>query len=142
MNKVLLALRVVLAAVFLYAGLIKALSSAEFAMALLPFTFVPENWIGPLARLLPISEVVAGLLVLPPWTSRFGAALILLLCAAFITALGWALANDIIVACSCFGNDEEPSRATMIAAIVRDVGLAAMAAVVLVVSTKRGARAE
>ena len=137
MNKVLLALRVILSAVFLYAGLVKALSSAEFAVALLPFTFVPETWIGPIALLLPIVEVAAALLVLLPWTRRYGAGLILLLCAAFIIALGWAMANDIIVDCSCFGKDEEPSRAKMITAIVRDVGLAATAVVVLVVPAKR-----
>ena len=136
MNKILLILRLILAAVFLYAGLIKALSSAEFAIALLPFTFVPETWIGPIARILPLAEVGAGVLVLLPWTRRYGAAAILLLCLAFIAALGWAMANDIIVACSCFGQDEEPSRAGMMIAIVRDVVLAAMALAVVVLPWK------
>lgn len=131
MNKILLVLRLILAAVFLYAGLIKALSSAEFAVALLPFTFVPETWIGTMARILPITEVAAAVLVLLPWTRRYGAGLILGLCLAFIAALSWAMANDIIVACSCFGEDDEPSRAAMMAAIVRDVGLAAIALVVM-----------
>jgi putative oxidoreductase len=137
MNNVLLAFRVILAAVFLYAGLIKALSSAEFAMALLPFTFVPETWTGPIAQGLPLIEVAAGLLVLLPWTRRYGAALILLLCVAFITALAWAMANDIIVACSCFGEDDEPSRGKMGVAIARDLGLAALALAVLVFPAKR-----
>jgi putative oxidoreductase len=136
MNTVLLVFRLILAAVFLYAGLVKALSSAEFALALLPFTFVPETWIGPAARLLPLVEVAAAVLVLMPWTRRHGAALILLLCLAFITALGWAMANDIIVACSCFGQDEEPSRAGMVAAIVRDIGLGALAVAILAAPAK------
>lgn len=137
MNTVLLAFRVILAAVFFYAGLVKALSSAEFAMALLPFTFVPETWIGPIARGLPLIEVAAGVLVLLPWTRRYGAALILLLCVAFITALAWAMVNDIIVACSCFGEDDEPSRGKMWVAIVRDAGLVALALVVLAFPAKK-----
>jgi putative oxidoreductase len=139
MTRILLVLRLLLAAVFLYAGLIKALSSAEFAMALLPFTFVPENWIEPLARLLPLAEVGAALLLVLPWTWRGGAVLVLLLLAAFVSALGWALANDIVVACSCFGADEEPSRAAMVTAIVRDIGLAALAVILLVAPSGRRA---
>jgi putative oxidoreductase len=132
LRAVLLACRLILGGVFLYAGAIKAISSAEFALALLPFTFVPETWLGFIAQALPLVEIAAGLLVVLPWTARWGAGLVLVLCLAFMTALGWALANDIIVACSCFGNDEEPSRGAMIFALVRDVVLAGMAGAVLI----------
>lgn len=137
MSKILLILRIVLAGVFLYAGAIKAISSAEFALAILPFTFFPENFIGLFAKVLPLAEIAGAILVLLPWTRRYGAGLILLLCLAFIVALGWALANDIIVACSCFGQDEEPSRGKMIGAIARDVVLAAMAGFVMVARSQR-----
>lgn len=138
MRWILLALRLILAGVFLYAGLIKALSSGDFMLALLPFTFVPESWMGPIAFTLPWVEVAAGVALLLPWTVRPAAVLVIGLCAVFITALAWALANDIIVACSCFGQDEEPSRGAMIFAIVRDVALAVLAGVVLVFSRRRG----
>lgn len=127
---VLLVCRLILGAVFLYAGAIKATSSGQFAIALIPFTFVPEGWLGPISQLLPLVEIAGGLMILLPWTARWGAGLILFLCLAFITALGWALANDIIVACSCFGNDDEPSRPAMVFALARDVVLAGMAVMV------------
>lgn len=133
--------QIILAGVFLYAGAIKALSSGEFALAILPFTFFPEDYIGLFARILPITEIVGAILVLLPWTRRYGAGLILLLNLAFIVALSWALANDIIVACSCFGKDEEPSAAKMVIAIVRDVVLAAMAIFVMVAPSKRAPKA-
>ncbi len=123
--------RIILGGTFLYAGAIKATSSGEFAMALIPFTFVPETWIGPISKALPLVEILGGVLVLLPWTKRYGAALLLLLCLAFIAALGWALANDIIVACSCFGQDEEPSAFKMKVALGRDLLLVAASVVVL-----------
>ncbi len=129
---VLLLCRLILGGVFLYAGTIKATSSGQFAIALIPFTFIPEGWLGPISQLLPLVEIVGGLFILLPWTARWGAGIILFLCVAFIAALGWALANDIIVACSCFGNNDEPSRPAMAFALLRDVVLAGMAAAVMV----------
>jgi len=64
-----LALRVILAGIFLYSGLIKASASAQFAIALAPFTLVPETWIRPLSILLPLSEI-AGRLVDPGFSDQ------------------------------------------------------------------------
>lgn len=127
-----LACRVILGGTFLYAGVVKANSSAQFAINLIPFTFVPETWLVPISQILPIVEILGGIMILLPWTKRYGAWLLLLLSCAFIAILAWALANDIIVACSCFGNDdEEPSRGAMVFALVRDVVFVAMALFVL-----------
>lgn len=133
MKWALLACRVGLAAVFLYAGVAKASSSAEFLLALAPFTFVPVTWLGPIARLLPLAEILGAILILPRRTRRAGAAVLLALLLVFIGVIGWALANGIIVACSCFGVDETPSAWKMALALGRDVVLAAMAAFVLAV---------
>jgi len=131
MSKFLLGLRVFLGGLFIFAGLTKAYSSDDFALALVPFTFVPPTWLGALSIVLPILEIVAGLLILLPWTKRLGALLILLLSLIFALVLGWALANGIIVSCACFGQDETPSAAKMIAALVRDLLIIAAAAAVL-----------
>jgi uncharacterized membrane protein YphA (DoxX/SURF4 family) len=124
-------IRLFLAAIFLYSGFIKASASAQFAVALLPFTFVPESWRLPLSIVLPVSEIAGGALILAPWTQRIGALLILGLCLLFIAALGWALANDVIVSCSCFGREEQPSVAKMSLTLLRDVFVAALALIVL-----------
>ena len=124
-------IRLALASVFLYSGLVKASASAQFAIALTPFTLIPQTWLGPLSILLPLLEIAGGALILAPRTKRIGAGLIFGLCLVFVTVLGWALANGIIVSCSCFGQDEQPSAAKMTLALVRDVLLAGLALAVL-----------
>jgi uncharacterized membrane protein YphA (DoxX/SURF4 family) len=125
------AIRLFLAGIFLYSGVVKASSSAQFALALAPFTLIPEIWIRLLSVLLPCAEIAGGALILVPRTKTIGACLVLGLCLAFASALGWALANGIIVNCSCFGQDERPSAAKMTLALTRDVFLAALAFIVL-----------
>ena len=130
-----MALRVILAGVFLYSGLIKASASAQFAIALAPFTLVPETWIRPLSILLPLSEIAAGLLILVSPTKHIGAGLIFLLCVLFAMVLSWALANGIVVSCSCFGQDDQPSAMKMMLALGRDLCLAGLALVVILERT-------
>ncbi|MEI6279365.1 MAG: MauE/DoxX family redox-associated membrane protein [Verrucomicrobiae bacterium] len=124
--------RAALGGVFLYAGVIKAGGSEEFALALVPFTILPEFWIRPFAVALAWTEVAAGVLILLPRIHRIGSGLILMLSFLFIGVLVWALANDIIVSCGCFGNDAPPSAFAMRLAVGRDVVIAAAAAFALV----------
>lgn len=131
------ATRAVLAAIFLYAGIVKASSSEEFALALVPFTIIPAAWIGLFAVSLAWTEIVAGILILLPRVHRAGSALILFLVLLFAGVLGWALANDIIVSCGCFGDDSPPSVNAMRLAIARDVAIAAAAAFTLVFRPKK-----
>ena len=125
------AVRLFLAGVFLYSGLIKASSSAQFAIALAPFTLIPQNWLRPLSILLPFAEIAAAILIVMPLTKRLGALLVTGLCLVFISALSWAMANGIVVSCSCFGEDEQPSLAKMTLSLLRDIVLAALALVIL-----------
>lgn len=78
------------------------------------------------------TEILAGLLVVLPRVHRIGSAMIFLLAILFIGVLTWALSNDIIVSCGCFGGDEPPSAGAMQLAILRDVGIAIAAAFTLV----------
>lgn len=122
-----LAARLILAGVFLFAGLVKAGAGQQFALTITPFTIIPPDWLPIIANLLPLLEVVAGILILIPRIHPAGSALILTLCLFYVGMLGWALANDIIVACSCFGQDETPSAGKMWLVLWRDVGFAALA---------------
>ncbi len=120
-------LRISLAAVFLYAGIIKSTASEQFLLALAPFTFLPDALLLPISRWLPLLEVLAGLLLLIPPTHRLGAGIALALLLVFIGALAWALSQGIIVSCSCFGEDDAPSVWKMVVAMIRDLVLAAAA---------------
>lgn len=114
-------LRLALAAVFFYAAVVKARDSRSFAVALLPFTFVPEGWDMTIALSLTYAEMLAGLLILLPGIWRVGAILICGLCLLFIGVLSWALANGIVVDCGCFGPEDEPTKGKMWLALGRDV---------------------
>lgn len=120
-NTVLLCLRIALAGLFFYAGAVKAGSSQQFAMALLPFTFVPPDWTMPLALALAWIEILAAIFLLLPRIFPLGAALVCGLCVLFIGVLSWALWNGIIVSCGCFGADDSPSAWKMLLAIGRDI---------------------
>lgn len=121
MNWVILLIRLVLAGIFLYSGLVKAGASEEFALALVPFTIIPATWIGTFALVLTWLELAVGLSLLVPRIYPAGAAAVVVLSLIFIGALTWALWNGIIVDCGCFGRDEAPSAFKMVLAIVRDV---------------------
>ncbi len=126
-SAIILFLRLGLASVFIYAGAVKATSSHEFAIALVPFTIVPEGWTMPLALALAATELLAGILLLLPGVFPIGAGLVCALCLVFISVLTWALANGIIVSCGCFGADEAPSAGKMLSAVGRDIILLAAA---------------
>lgn len=121
------AVRLLLAGVFLYAGLIKAGDREEFLNGLLPFTFMPPEWLVPISFVLPWAEVLTGVLLLLPWTVRWGAAASAALMFLFAGVIGWALSEGLVVACSCFGEDEIPSEEKMVFVIIRDLVLAAAA---------------
>ena len=131
-NAVMLCLRVALAGLFLYAGAVKAGASQEFAIALMPFTFVPPDWTMPLALTLAWLEIIAAIFLLLPRVFPLGAALVGSLCVLFIGVLSWALSNGIIVSCSCFGSDDSPSAWKMLLAIGRDIFLLGAAVAILV----------
>jgi len=130
MKAAFLVLRVALGLLFLYAGWAKSMASDQFLFALIPFTFLPIEWLPWVARGLPVVEILAGVLLLAGFR-KVGGILVMLMCVVFISVLGWALMNDIIVACSCFGKDETPSAGKMWLAIGRDVGLILVALAVV-----------
>lgn len=129
-------LRAGLGAIFLYAGLVKASDSQQFALGLVPFTFLPAGSAGLLAVAIAWSEVVAGVLILLPRVYLAGAAMIGGLVLVFIAALSWALWNGIVIPCSCFGDGAEASAPAMFMAIVRDVFILA-GVLVLALASRR-----
>jgi uncharacterized membrane protein YphA (DoxX/SURF4 family) len=117
-------LRVLVAALFLYAGVVKIGMSERFAITVAQFGFLPVEWVGVFAFALPWVETLTGVLMLLPWTSRWGAALASLLLATFIAALAWAWQQGLGVDCNCFGEDSSLAKPQdILHAIVRDAFL-------------------
>lgn len=99
-------------AVLIAAGLPKAVKPGVFAAQIADYSIVPGAVTGFLARVIPLSELLAGGLLLaglatPPLLRQAGAGLAMALFAAFLAALVYAYARGRDIACACFGGDSE-----------------------------------
>jgi uncharacterized membrane protein YphA (DoxX/SURF4 family) len=117
--------RLVLAGLFLYAGVIKAGASEAFATTIAGFSVLPPGGVQLFAYLLPWIEMAAAILILIPRTSRLGADLISCLLATFILAILWALSQGLVVDCGCFG-EGTPTVEKMLETLLRDILLLAL----------------
>lgn len=91
-------------AVFIYAGVVKALDPAQFAADIGNYRLLPIPAGAALALYLPWLEVVCGGALV--FKQMYRGALIVLaaLCVVFMGALLSAKARGLDIACGCFGN--------------------------------------
>jgi uncharacterized membrane protein YphA (DoxX/SURF4 family) len=112
-------LRLGLAAIFIYAGLLKLLNPRVFAHALAQYELLPDALLPLVALGLPAAEVLAGLgLVLDLRFSLLAIQGMLLL---FLLVLGYAIFRGLDIDCGCFTMDELAERSSVQAAFFRDV---------------------
>jgi hypothetical protein len=117
------AIRVVIGAIFTYAGVVKMMDPWAFARAIDSFHMLPPAFISPVAIVLPTLEVIAGVLWLLNRVAVSAAVTILGLCLLFAVALGAAMARGLPVDCGCFGAAFGGSTPTV--ALLRDLFLLA-----------------
>jgi putative oxidoreductase len=112
-------LRVVLGAVFLYAGIQKAANPAGFASDIMGFRIFPAPLVNPLAAYLPFLEILvgAGLVIGFPYSGALMISGGLLL--SFIILVTSAMWRGLDVSCGCFG-EHSSSVGT---ALFRNIGL-------------------
>jgi len=106
------AISVLLAGVFIYAGLDKFRDPLQFADSVAAFGILPIMLVSPFALSLPSIEVLCGLLMLTPRTRSVAALGLTLLAAMFFAALASALFRGLTLDCGCFGPGA-PSRLRM-----------------------------
>ncbi len=114
-----------LAAVFLYAGIMKAMDPATFADQIAAYRLLPNFLINHVALGLPIFEIVCGLLLLNNWQRRLALQSILLLTIVFAVFLISAIARGLHIDCGCFGSSIIPLRFQLWFALGRDIILLA-----------------
>ncbi len=127
------ACRLLVAAVFLMAGLMKAREGNRFVETVRKYDFIPAPVVRPFARMLPLVELGAGaLLFIGPYVA-IGAALSIGMLSAFVVASGWAMRKGLSLECDCFGllYRERIGWST----IARDAVLVGAASVVLTVDS-------
>src|SRR3989440_10272148 len=128
MALVLLIVRLLLAVVFLVAGLAKLADLAGSRQALRDFG-VPARLANPFGVLLPLAElavVVALLLPIPAWWGGLGSLILLLL---FVAGIGYNLAHGRQPDCHCFG--QLHSAPAGWPTLIRNLVLAAIAGIVV-----------
>lgn len=129
--------RVVLGALFVFAGVVKLGDGAGFALEIANYRMLPFASLAPwLAVTLPGIEIAAGAALLVgtrPWL-RAGALIVGALLVVFTVAVTQVVLRGINIQCGCFGGDAGP--VTWVT-IMRDVVLLAMAAAVYVMSAPR-----
>lgn len=128
MATIVLGLRLLLAVVFMTAGVGKLLDLEGSRRAMRDFR-VPEGVAGIAGTILPIVEILAAVALIFTPTARWGAALALVLLLTFITGIGFALARGEEPDCHCFGQIHSAPAGQ--SALIRNSLLAACAAVVV-----------
>jgi uncharacterized membrane protein YphA (DoxX/SURF4 family) len=116
--------RLILAAIFLYAGALKALDPVGFAGQVAAYQLLPYAGNLVVAAALPYVELVVGLLLLGNRLVRPAALLLVVLNGIFIVALASAWARGLQIDCGCFHPEAATTPQT---AIVRDLLFIALA---------------
>ena len=115
LRQILLAIRVILGAVFVYGGYVKLrVPWALFGMAIDSYHLVPLRFIEPLARTIPWFEVALGLLLIFGWLLRISLTTVSLTLAIFFAAMLHAFLNHQEINCGCFGPGEPISKWTLL----------------------------
>lgn len=134
MEYILLLARIVLAIVFLVAGIGKLLDLKGSKSAMLGFG-LPDALATPAAVALPIVELLAAVLLIPIRTAWWGALLAFLLLAAFVAGIAYNMQKGRAPDCHCFGQiHSEPAGPRT---LVRNGLLGAVALFILLFGTNR-----
>jgi putative oxidoreductase len=99
----LLALRLVLGFLFVFASTEKIAQPEEFAKAILNYHLLPIPLVNVFAIVLPWVELVAGLLLLSGLFVRGSSLLLTFLLSLFTLAISISIARGLDISCGCFG---------------------------------------
>jgi len=122
--------RLILGVVLIWAGALKVTLPAVSARAVQAFQILPYDFAGYVGYALPVVEIAVGLLLVVGLFTRASAMVGGLLMLAFIIGIGWAWAHGYSIDCGCFGGGGtiEASQTQYPLDILRDAGLVACAA--------------
>lgn len=114
----------VLGAVFVYAGALKASDPMTFLDDVRSFQILPDPYAAWLALGLPWLEILAGLAVITGVFRPGGLLTLNLLLLVFLTAILFSWARGLDLTCGCFGGDTTASDYPTL--ILRDLALLAL----------------
>lgn len=117
-----------LGCIFIYSGVAKLLAPRVFAVLIEAYGIVPESLVMPMAVMLPVLEVLAGVGLL--FDIHGSLAVIAGLLLLFVAILGYGLWMDLDVDCGCFGPEDPEAKAFhgLMSALYRDMFMLAAVA--------------
>jgi uncharacterized membrane protein YphA (DoxX/SURF4 family) len=130
MNWVILALRIVIGAIFIVAGVSKLGHADVFAAQIAGFRLLPEIVIAPMATVLPFLEILLGGYLILGLFTRTAAWVAVAFFAAFDGAIASAVVRGMSVSCGCFGPNDKT--VTTWAEVARDFVFVVLAVIVAV----------
>lgn len=129
---VLLLLRFAVGGVFIYAGVLKAWETQDFAADIRHYSIIPwSDVILLLAVYVPWVELFAGLAVVFRRLYLGGLIAIVGMMLIFTGALTSAWARGLDISCGCFGKEKQSIRTNFPALLARDLALLGSAAMLL-----------
>jgi putative oxidoreductase len=131
----LLASRLIVGGVFIWAGALKIADPLDFAQSIKNYQFFPHNLIFFIAVILPWIEVICGGLLVVGAFKRSSAAILSLLLVGFIGLVALALVRGIDTSCGCFGSF---SRRADLSLILSDAVLLVLSLNIFLAKTRSG----
>jgi uncharacterized membrane protein YphA (DoxX/SURF4 family) len=128
-----LVLRLVVGGVWIAAGAVKVTDPAQSVQAVRAYQLLPSSLVSPVGQLLPVVEIVIGVMLVVGLLTRGAALISAVLLGLFIVGIVSVWARGINIDCGCFGGGgADPDAASQYPwEIARDAALLA-ASVVLV----------
>ncbi|MFI7442021.1 MauE/DoxX family redox-associated membrane protein [Nonomuraea indica] len=120
------AARLVLGGVLIVSGGLKVTKPWDSVVAVKAYRLLPEDIATAVGYVLPMLEIVVGVLLVVGLLTRVAGAVATLLMFAFVFGIAWAWANGLRIDCGCFGGGGELAAGqepTYLLDIVRDFGL-------------------
>jgi len=136
-RKLLIAGRLILGAIFVYAAYTKLRAPwLEFAGSLAAFEILPESALEPIAKTLPWCELALGVALISGIWQRWFALIASALLALFFSVMVRSYVIGLKIDCGCFG----PGDALGPKTLARDFSMLALAVAVTVGSFRTGSR--
>jgi uncharacterized membrane protein YphA (DoxX/SURF4 family) len=122
--------RLVTGGVWIVAGALKLPHPADSVRAVRAYDLLPEAVVPTVGHLLPVVEVVIGVLLVLGLLTRSAASVSALLFVAFIIGISSAWSRGLSIDCGCFGGGgfDRDATSKYPGEIARDVGLLALSA--------------
>jgi uncharacterized membrane protein YphA (DoxX/SURF4 family) len=116
-----LAIRLVLGVVFIYAAVDKIAEPAKFAENIYNYRMLPDGFINFMALTMPWLEIICGGLIIAGVFVRGSAFLIAFMLLIFIIAISFALVRGLDISCGCFS--QEGGHEVAVDLLIRDIAM-------------------